>query len=166
MSDTDTEFLLKSYRDAVRGMLESSSKTEILNYNTEHAVIILEEMVRFSKKSFFVLCRELNGDVWTRGLLAQLEAKQKEGVDVRIMTLGRPKNTTSVQTQQIDINKRNPAEIWYNFAVADGQAYRFENDLTNRKALFCANDQHHASKLVDVFNTLSADSVTITPCEA
>jgi len=152
MIENDT-FFLDDYRETVREMLRTGLTKVIPNYDYRHASIILEEMIRATKDSFVAVTQQMSKEVWTEEILSLLCNRTQNKVNVRILTVDVPpahlsaELSSQVRQLQTGIGTQ---PFKYNFAVSDGKAFRFENDIVKRTAIFCANDLGSSSRLLSV----------------
>ena len=161
ISENDA-FFLNEYRKTVRDMLREDMEGVIMNRDSAHASIILEEMIRVTKKSFVAITQKMSGDVWAGGLVSLLRERAEAcGVSVRILTAERCSLDPSI-APLFNVRVAEKGDPGYNLAVSDGKAYRFENDTAERKAIFCANNPDISSKLVEKFEELYRTGSSVT----
>ena len=156
------KFLLDDYRETVREMLRTGLTRVIPNYDSKHASIILEEMIRATKENFVAVTQQMSGEVWTEEILSLLCSRRTQNkVNVSILTVDAPPEqlpaelSSSVRRLQTATGTK---PFKYNFAVSDGKSFRFENDIAKRTAIFCANNLETSSTLIEAFEALSRRS--------
>ena len=149
--------VLELYRTTVRTMLANDKPGVVPNASYRHASIIIEELIRSARQSFFAYCGKMSRDVWTEAIREQLRLAISRGVDVRI-----------VLTDAVDVppflngrvhilnleklgDYRSAYESIQHFAVVDGKHLRMEKDPATREAVFAANNPDFAVELEKIF---------------
>ena len=149
--------VLKLYRTTVRNMLASDKPGVVSNASYRHASIIIEELIRSAKQSFFAYCGGMSSDVWTAEIKEQLRLAVLRGVDVHIVLTGTvcipPFLNGRVHILNLDKqgSYRSVYESIQHFAVVDGKHLRMEKDPTTREAVFAANRPDFAVELEKIF---------------
>ncbi len=152
--------VLELYRTTVRNMLASDKPGLVPNASYRHASIIIEELIRSARQSFFAYCGKMSCDVWTVEVMEQLRLAISRGVDVHIIMTdvvevppfleGR---VHTLKLDQLGIYRRAYESIQH-FAVADGKNLRMEKDPATREAVFAANRPDFAVELERIFSSL------------
>lgn len=159
MSNRENDAVLELYRTTVRNMLANDKPGVVPNASYRHASIIIEELVRSAKQSFFAYCEKLSSDVWSRRVLDQLQAAIIRGVEVRIILTEEPDSDMPdfmkghikiLRISQLGENQASYEAIEH-FAVVDGKSLRLEQNKRTREALFAANRPDVAHELEEIF---------------
>lgn len=159
------EALLNEYRQAVCAMLESEDTREIKNSSPKHAAIIIEEMIRHTKTSFFAIAQRMNPVVWSQRVINALAQAKKDGKEVSLLLLDSDNISHLDGVDPIVkscVRKLPRAGMFqYNLAVMDDCAVRFEYDVANDHALFYANNRELAGLARRRFDSLYSVGVRI-----
>ncbi|MBO7683617.1 MAG: hypothetical protein J6T51_02700 [Kiritimatiellae bacterium] len=154
--------VLELYRTTVRNMLASDKPGLVPNASYRHASIIIEELIRSARRSFFAYCGKMSCDVWTVEVMEQLRLAISRGVDVHIVMTDAvevpPFLNGRVHTLNLDKQGayREAYESIQHFAVVDGKSLRMEKDPATREAVFAANRPDFAVELERIFYSLRA----------
>ncbi len=161
MSETNgNDAVLDLYRTTVRNMLASDRPGLVPNASYRHASIIIEELIRSAKQTFFAYCGKMSCDVWTAEIQEQLRLAILRGVDVHIVMTEvvdvPPYLDGRIHTLNLDRMGiyRNAYESILHFAVADGKNLRMERNPATREAVFAANRPDFAVELERIFDSL------------
>ncbi len=152
--------VLELYRTTVRNMLASDKPGLVPNASYRHASIIIEELIRSARQSFFAYCGKMSCDVWTVEVMEQLRLAISRGVDVHIVMTDAvevpPFLNGRVHTLNLDKQGayREAYESIQHFAVVDGKSLRMEKDPATREAVFAANKPDLAGELEKIFCSL------------
>ena len=152
--------VLELYRTTVRNMLASDKPGLVPNASYRHASIIIEELIRSARQSFFAYCGKMSCDVWTVEVMEQLRLAISRGVDVHIVMTDAvevpPFLNGRVHTLNLDKQGayREACESIQHFAVVDGKSLRMEKDPATREAVFAANKPDLAGELEKIFCSL------------
>lgn len=162
----DKAVSLAIYRDMFRFMLSEGITRLIHNDSTDHACVLIEELLHFAKGSIQIFCRNLGADVWgDPAVLSALgEALGRKNMNVRVVLQEPPENVEAnralalLRAHGVDVRQTHNTDVTANFIVVDGKAYRLEKDVENRRGYACANDAEGAGKLSSAFDDLANDS--------
>ena len=168
MADEKTQSL-GIYREMFRLMLSEGIVKLIHNDSTDHACVLIEELLHFAKENVLIFCRNLGSDVWaTPAILSALdEALSRNGMRMRVLLQEPPaggganRALALLRRHGVDVRQTHNTDVTANFIVIDSKAYRLEKDVANRRGYACANDPQNAAKLVEAFDALASDSEQI-----
>lgn len=139
-------FDLDEYRQVIRDRLASASPEFVENSNSDHASVILEEMIKSARVSFHAYAQSMNDVVWNERVIRALEMALHRGVTVRIVVSDRcmPLEKSEMPDALLScVMKSTCAEDVKtkinHFAVADGRSLRWETDPCLRTAEFSAD---------------------------
>ena len=167
------EQMMHEYRVVIRSLLDAQSTDFVENASLSHAAVILEEMVRDAKTSFFAVADSLNPIAWNSDVVQSLSEAKRRGVDIELLVTtpddaslshlnGWDESVRSCIRRISDKVRRSGVEL-ANFAIMDRRAFRFEMDKDRASAVFCANNKTFAAKLVDSFRFLKSDALSLAP---
>ncbi len=158
MSETNgNDAVLELYRTTVRAMLANDKPGVVPNASYRHASIIIEELIRSAKQSFFAYCGKMSCDVWTEEIKEQLRLAVLRGVDVHIVLTDAVEIPPFLNGRVHILNLENLGayrgayESIQHFAVVDGKHLRMERDPATRDAVFAANRPDFAVELEKIF---------------
>lgn len=153
------ELVLAEYRKTVQNVLDRKECGVVHNERPEHAAIILEEMAKRAKTSFYAFTRSLSSDVWNDAVITAVAEASKRGVDVRLLV------TDCLNPSESRIPEVLQPRIWsvpsneetkrIHYAEMDSRAVRIENDVEQRKAFFSANAPDAATLIHKLIAQLS-----------
>ncbi len=144
MKGNDSEEVMALYRTLVRDLLAAGKPGTVSNSSIEHAPLILEELVRSARKTFFAFCGGANDPAWTPGVHRAVAAAHRRGVEVQVL-----------DPSMLTLDPQALASVRY-FAVADCKSLRLENGKPAGTALFAINQPKIAAELEAIFDTLSS----------
>jgi len=163
MSNNNDAAVLELYRMTVRNLLAGDRPDVVPNSSFRHATIILEELIRSARKSFYAFCGRFSGDVWSESVKDALIAAIDRGINVRIvisdeidaksLPMALRDHISILDEEKIKTNKIAFEDIRH-FAVVDGKSLRLEDNRETREALFAANQPGIASELERIFSFL------------
>lgn len=137
---------LDEYRQVIRDRLASASPEFVENSNSEHASVILEEMIKSARVSFHAYARSMNDTVWNGRVIRALEMALHRGVTVRIVVsdrcvpLDKGAMPNALKSCVMKSGCADEVKATINhFAVADGRSLRWETDPCLRTAEFSAD---------------------------
>ena len=163
MNEQDrNDAVLELYRTTVRTMLANNKPGVVPNASHRHASIIIEELIRSAKQSFFAYCGKMSCDVWTEAIREQLRLAISRGVDVQIVLTDAVEVPPFLNGRVHILNLENLGdyrgayESIQHFAVVDGKHLRMEKDPATREAVFAANRPDFAVELEKIFCSLRA----------
>jgi len=142
MSENDSESIMVLYRTLVRDLLAAGNPGVVSNASMSHAPIILEELVRSSKKTLSAFCGRKDDAVWTSCVKRAVDAARRRGVDVQVL------DASMIDSQALEAVR--------SFAVADGHSLWLENGRESGDALFAINQPKIASELEGIFDALAS----------
>jgi len=168
---------MNNYKKAVEELAKNSENLEFDNKGNEHASVVLENMLKYAKKSFKIYTGNFNGDVANNDAFLKYFNKfieNKNEVKVIIESLPDDEvNYSKALKRIIDLNN-NPAynvkyklateafkkeleNIFQNkkpchFSISDSKAYRVEIEPNTYKAIVNFNDPQITQKLELIFD--------------
>lgn len=156
---------MDAYRDIFRWRLRTGNANLMFNDSPTHATVLIAELLQCAQNDVWIFCRELGEDVWcTESVLAALDVAILNKVSFHVLVQKAPSETNralvKLTNAKIEV-KMSRCNSKANFVVADGRAYRFEEDSSVRKGFACANDATNATKLVEAFNNLSKNAIPL-----
>lgn len=145
----------EKYHSAVKQLFDEDSSQEFFNNSREHAIIVIEEILRHAKENINIFCTKLNPDVWANENVvdAFLNAIVHD-VKIHICTQENMEESTIkkfVKLFGIESKENVGKDIKCNFMVADGKMFRYEQDGSARCALVCANNRDRANQINSFF---------------
>jgi hypothetical protein len=157
---------LTDYRTNIERLAELDSSEVFSNGKTEHAAIIFETFLKFSKDSVVFFCKDLNKDVFDMpSIINSMENALRRKVRISILTQEIPTATKLLEAYNdqwlkadysIDIKTATSSVIKAfdaNFCVMDEKAYRFEPDRGEPVAFACMNNPAIAKNILSFFGT-------------
>jgi glycogen synthase len=166
---------LEDYRNYVKHLAEKHSSKIIYNADKDHAVILLSELIKNSKESVRIVCKNMDPDVTGKPdyLKAMKSFLDKDGTEVKILMTDYYKDKSIFDNSEIfSLLKKykNQVELKYveesdsdsvyidgkliNFTTSDYTAFRVETDVENNMAFGNFNDRKNVEMLNKVFFTL------------
>lgn len=152
MSDSQ----LLAYRNSFRKMIENDAPEIIGNISSEHAVIIIQELIRSAKRDVRIICHKLSSDIYgneeTQNAINEALGR---GVEFHVAI----KNAVPEACERIlkasnhEIRRVHPNFMNVpDFCVVDGKRWRIETNPEKREAKVCANDPVLGKKMAQVFD--------------
>jgi hypothetical protein len=168
MKKEEQDAELHEYRLTVERLAEAKSPESFSNGMPEHAAIIIETFLKFAKKRVVIFCKQLSSNVFgIPSITARLESALLKGIRVDIIVQEKPESDDLMQCinkwkensklciSLIAANGRTNS-IKANFAVMDGEAYRYEPDNDRISAYACMFNPRIASSMEDTFYRIKA----------
>ena len=151
---------LQAYRNVFRTMIRENDTNIIDNISSDHAVVIIQELIRSAEKRVSIICQKLSSYVYGNDeTLRVIEDAIKRGVrfDVIIKErcpesekcaslIGNVKTLRDRDLSKIDIP---------DFCVVDSRRFRFETDSKKRTAKVCANNEMLGRKMQEAFDSIA-----------
>jgi len=172
--DHREDYSMDEYREFVERIADGGWPSEtILNRSSDHAAVILENLFRKAVDSVEILTSELKTDVYgipgvIRSALGFLQ--QNDNARIYILTESTIDRTVHPFLQTIDdsglgdrvsirlVDPAAKAGYKFNFAVADGRSFRFEESRESFEAIVGFGHDKFANRLHVIFDALSASS--------
>lgn len=171
LSEDIAKKTMHEYRVVIQSLLDTSSEDVVQNESLSHAAIILAEMARHAKNSFFAIAQSLNPEAWGGEVVQALADARRRNVDIELLVTETDENKlVHLRAWNDDVRaciKKVSAKILNlgfdlpNFAVMDGKALRFEVDKKCASATFCANVPQDALVAQGWFQTLKQGAVPL-----
>ena len=152
---------LANYRESFRKMIEADNPEVISNISTEHAIVILQELIQSAQQSVHIVSHKLSSDVYGNEQLEKIITKKVNCVQfhiaVRSNFLESQECFKSLEKNQIKYFKvkKEFKEKLFDYCVVDAKRFRLETDPKERKAVVCACDTEMGEKLVNLFNVVT-----------
>ena len=153
---------LANYRESFRKMIEADNPEVISNISTEHAIVILQELIQSAQKSVYIVSHKLSSDVYKNELLEKIIENKGNTVQFCIATRSDfPESQECFETLEKGNKiryfkvRKNFEEKLFDYCVVDTKRFRLETDPEERKAIVCAYDTEMGQKLVDLFGTVT-----------
>jgi hypothetical protein len=163
MSKTET---LTKYREYAEVLWDLRSDEVFSNGKGEHAAVILETFLLKARSRVLLFCKNLASSVFERTSMrdAVLDALSRK-IIVEIICQEEPESVSFVHSvrkweaegRSIRLNVATDvsvSKLAWNFAVADGHAYRFEKNNQVTKAVACMNDTKLGESFEGLFATI------------
>lgn len=164
MNEQDIERLMDEYRANVRTLFNNKSSDIVNNSSYRHASILIEEMILHAQHTFVAFAGRMNPVVWNERVMAALDAALSRGVDIRLLVERECEPLTtgimpaSIQNHVWRIREDAATKLEgrgiFHCASGDGESFRIEMDRVQNSAVFAANNQQIASKVVGIFDAL------------
>jgi hypothetical protein len=154
------------YRTHVADLFSTNSEMLVSNSEPAHASVLLEMLLKHSKKSVSIFCRNLRSEIYdAEGVVAELIiAALNRKVPIHVVTQETPEDghflavlsflstrgDCDIRLKVCDVDSP-AAQAESNFVVVDGKSYRFEKDREHVNALACANGPVLAVKMETKF---------------
>lgn len=148
---------LDKYRELVREMIQQNDPDLLSNISTAHAKIIVQELIRSAQSHVRIVCSRFAEDVWddkdTLDAIDETCAGLTPKVIFKVATkTGFPEATKCVtKLKNYGCEFFNAPEDIPDFCVVDGERFRVETDMENRKAQVCFYDKTLGSILNSIF---------------
>lgn len=153
------------YRGLWRVRLATGNPSPLYNDSVNHARTLITELLRFAKREVWIYCSNLGKDVWEQtDVYEALGQAIANGVKINVLVQKQPDegNKALARLDAANIIVRiTSSDFKPNFIVADGKAFRFEEDPSVRKGVACANDQQMADALISKFHALREASTPV-----
>ena len=171
---------IKEYKEAVEYFSNSEKNFEFTNKGSEHAATVVSNIIRTTKEELLIYSGNMNRTVANDSdMVTKLSAFLGSGKKLRIVLDEIPDEEHRSESLKLILESQNDStkdvivkvdknnifadglkQLFedgeaHHFMVADGQAYRFEIDATQYKAICNFNDTTIAGKLKKAFNSLS-----------
>lgn len=166
LSEGMVQRTMQEYRTVIRSLFDTNSSEIVHNASLDHAAVILEEMVRRAKLSFFAIAQNLNEKAWNNAVVNALAEANRRGIDVELLVTEKDKgklshlkkwNATIVPCiKMVSDEIRKVEDPLPNFAVMDQKALRYEVNQARATAAFSANIPKYALPAFDWFLSLKA----------
>jgi len=173
-SDDHRDYSMDEYREFVTRIADGEWPSEtILNRSSDHAAVILENLFRKAIDSVEILTSELKADVYGMpGVVNSALGYLQRNDDARIYILAESTLDRAVHPflkviddsglgDRVSIKLVDPtakANYKFNFAVADGRSFRFEESRESLEAIVGFGHDRFANRLHVIFSALSASS--------
>ena len=139
---------LALYRQMVKRVIEGRLTTRIDNSSNEHAIVLIDELVRHAKSKVDIYCKRLSIDIW--GSVDVVDAIKHEidnKVVFRILTQEAIDVSDSynllMNYQNAEIKQYLGERLDINFVIIDDEMFRIEPDnLTRQGFAFARNDEY------------------------
>lgn len=163
---------MPEYSEFVEGIAASGARPSqvILNRSPEHAATVLAALFRHAHVCVYIVSSRLSPDVYCvdgvpeaaatflrenpEGKIRILVENEIDQVAHRFLAAIREQAATRVNIAVIPENMKQ--RYSYNFALADGESYRFEENRDLREAMIRFRDPDFGRKLDTAFRSLSA----------
>lgn len=146
------------YRAFFRAILRQDDATRVSNDSIDHALVLIEELISFSKSTVDIYCHKLSLDVWgvpaikkvvrtahERGVAFRVVVQEKIDADIQA-------GAFSFMCNQVK-QYSNPC-MRANFLIADRRSFRFEGDYTQRRGFAYVRNENLSGKLVNAFDAI------------
>lgn len=149
---------LEIYRLFVRSVITTNGAQRISNDSTDHAVVLIGELIRHATVSVDVYCHRLSSDVWGSIEIknAVMVAKRKGTVSFRVVV--QEKNDDEIGVSAFSFMKDSVRQfradgLKANFLVIDDKAFRVEPDYHARRGFAYVNSEM-SGILVNAFDSI------------
>jgi hypothetical protein len=162
---------MKEYRKFVEDVANGSRAGEvILNRSPDHAAVVIEFLFRKAESYVHILTRRMSEEVYSKqGILdAAVEFLGAHPAATISILAEEPINRSlhpffvavdRIFKERVRLRFVAPAKVHtynFNFAVADGRSYRFEESRDSREAVIQFGDEEFGEKLEATFEELSS----------
>lgn len=154
---------LDVYRLIFRTMLTSNSHGRISNATTSHALVLIEELLRFAKTSVDIYCKSLSADVWCRDeIIGAMATAFDRGVAFRVLVQEEPDENNRAlnffRKREIivkeDIVPNGESKPEFNFMVVDHSSFRYEENNCKREGFAYAVNEKFSDVLNKLFDSM------------
>lgn len=160
---------LRAYREYVQRVSRGNEPSEmILNRSPAHAAVVIEALFMQSRDRVLIVTEKLNGGVYGTTLVIEaakefLTRSTETRIDILtecpIDQVCRPfmealRTTAHDRVSIQQISEPILSTLRFNFAVGDGQHFRFEQDKTLTEAIVQFREPHFGGKLVNTFRSI------------
>ena len=159
----------KQYRKGIDAMFMDGSSYPISNSDASHAIILLERIFHYARKTVDVFCGNLRKDVYNNEeLLAEIRCALNRDVRIRMLVEHVPDNQHIRELQNDFPNNLSicllnaDAPRPFHFTVSDGKAFRFEQDHEGGAAMGCANFPKIARMMEAKFSDLLQEATPLS----
>ena len=150
---------LEVYRLFVRSVIATNGAQRISNDSTDHAVVLMGELIRHAMVSVDIYCHRLASDVWSSIEIkdAVLAAKRKGTVRFRVVV--QEKDDDEIEDSAFSFMKDSIRQfsedgLQANFLVVDDKAFRVEPDYHVRRGFAYVNNGEMSGILVNAFDSI------------
>ena len=167
------------YKEKIKYLAENQINEMFFNTDTEHAMIVLTELVKNAKNYVYIVGKNMDPAVTDNEdyLRAVEDFLKKENAKMKILLTNYDKEKfgNSKIGELLKKNKSPAIEIKHsqnkqvksndipiNFTVSDGRAYRFERDIDKHIAFGNFKDTETATVLTETFEQLFASEQCIS----
>lgn len=147
---------------------------QIYNYDTAHAQVVIESLLRAATSRLNILSGALHPGVYSddRTLDALEEFLRDKNSSARVLVESEPKDgwlehpfvQRAIQSGQVQFRKVSEADrqrYRFHFTTMDGDSFRFEPDRREHSAIAVFGDAEKTQNLDDIFDSLWAVSSTV-----
>lgn len=163
MTEADVVRLMNEYRANVVALFENESSDLAGNSSYRHAAVLIEEMVKHAKTTFYAFAGRMNPIVWNDAVMSALDKAKSNGVDIKLVIEEKcepiingtmPENLRCcVRKARPDILARLRDELSH-CASGDGKSLRIETNSEQKTAIFSANRPDMATSVTKVIEGL------------
>lgn len=150
---------LEIYRLFVRSVITTNGSQRISNDSTDHAVVLMGELIRHATVSVDIYCHRLASDVW--GTLeikdAVAVARRKGTVAFRVVVQEKDDDeidASALSFMRNSIRQFRSEGLKANFLVVDDKAFRVEPDYHVRRGFAYVNNGEMSGVLVNAFDSI------------
>lgn len=150
---------LARYRQMVKKILSENLGTRIDNESDEHAVVLIDELIRHAKKTVKIYCRKFSSDIWGHPCVFDaVVSALEDAVTFHVLTQECPEESdtqhiiSAVTGSGFRLYSGEIFEI--NFILVDDTAFRIEPNCDCRHGFAYAKNVELASLLAQSFDAM------------
>lgn len=170
---------MERYRRYIQRLREEQSEELFMNSSSEHAVIVLSELLKSAKKEVLIVSQNLSrtitdddryreaitnflkkGGICFKAILLEYNKEALENAPIYEILKSHKQEGKDIELYQSDVKLTSEGKQ-INFCVVDERAYRFEIDVNKREAIGTFNRPERARELVRHFNSIIEKSAII-----
>lgn len=156
---------LRAYRESFRRMIATDASDIIENISSDHAVVIIQELIRAAKRDVCIICHKLSSYVYENketldainealGRSVTFHVAVKSGTPEAIGCVNLLKSAKQQEIRRVCADSMHVPD----FCVVDGKRWRIETHPEKREAKVCANDSVLGEKMSQVFKIVTRDA--------
>ena len=140
-----------AYRAAFERLWDEKSSEVVSNGKLDHASALIACFLAKAKKRVVIFCKDLKNEVYDDGtVLSALESALSRGIEITVLVQFKPATDSKFAARLKKASDDHaPVHFWFelpkaissiemNFAYADNNAYRFERNRMDMKAVASA----------------------------
>ena len=143
----------------VKKILSENLDTRIDNESDEHAVVLIDELIRHAKKTVKIYCRKFSSDIWGRTCVFDAVVNALEdSVKFHVLTQEHPEESdtqhiiSAVTGCEFRLYSGEAFEI--NFILVDDEAFRVEPNFDCRHGFAYAKNEEMSFLLAQSFEAM------------
>ena len=149
---------LQAYRNVFRTMIRENDTNIIDNISSDHAVVIIQELIRSAEKHVSIICQKLSSYVYGNDeTLRVIEDAISRGVRFDVIIKERCPESEKCASLIGDVKTLGAlSKIDIpDFCVVDSSRFRFETDSKKRTAKVCAFNRDLGLKMQETFDSIA-----------